>query len=60
MRVRFPNGYETELKDGIAKRMINKGQCEQVKKAGRPPKSTEGAKPTSGVQRKPDSEEAGE
>lgn len=37
-KVKFGNGYETDLNDEIAKRMIKKGRCEAVKGAKPEPK----------------------
>lgn len=41
MKVKFENGFVTEIKDEIAKKMVKKGECKQVKGPGRPAKSEE-------------------
>jgi hypothetical protein len=64
MKVRFDNGFETEMRDEVAKKYIAKGRVKQVKEVsekkspGRPKKAEE-PKPEQ-VAEEPQAEKGGE
>lgn len=45
MRVRFKNGYETDMKDSVAKIYLERGRVEKVNKTGPKPKAEKKEEP---------------